>query len=178
MEHYFLYCAKIGSISGFQEKEKYLKNNPHELHTNNDIIFICACENGQLETAKWLWNFSCKINSPININAQISYVSVTPFIMACICGKINVAKWLWELSNEIGNPIDLHLYNDKAFTVSCTRGKKEVCEWLCKLYSGYKIKSIEHKHGFYFIECSVSHKNTFLINKNIQIYNNTDIVEI
>jgi hypothetical protein len=46
--------------------------------------------------AKWLYNLSLEIESPIDIHT----LEDTPFVFCCINSNLKMAKWLWEISSN------------------------------------------------------------------------------
>jgi hypothetical protein len=177
MEYYLIDCARNGDLESFKQYEKYLTKNPNCLHSQYEAIFLHACHFGKLNVAKWLWEFSVQINSPINININLPYTEFTPFIEACTTGQLEVAKWLYDICKEIDNPIDIHLYNDKAFRMSCEKGKKNVADWLCSLYPGYQMTCKSVQWGW-VIDHIIIHPEKSNINRQFNIYDKNEIVEV
>src|SRR5580704_11961741 len=90
---------------------KYLLND-HDLHIIDHLLsyfsinklFEYSCHNGQLQTARKLWELS---NHSIDLHADCKGA----FSWSCRNGHLEIAKWLWELSNHT---IDLHAENENA----------------------------------------------------------------
>ena len=75
----------LEEIQNFYEEYK-----PHiNISTENEEAFRLACENGNLEVAKWLY----QIKPTIDVSAKNDYA----FCYTCENGNLNVAKWLQTL---------------------------------------------------------------------------------
>jgi hypothetical protein len=177
MEYYLIECARQGDLDAFKEREKYLRNHPNCLHAQSEAIFLHACHFGKLHVAKWLWEFSILIHSPIDINIKLPYAEFTPFIEACVTGELEVAKWLYDICKEINNPVDIHLYDDKAFRLSCEKGKKNIAEWLCSLYPGYQMTYKSVPWGW-VIDYNIIQPENLNIDSKLDICNEKEIVEV
>jgi hypothetical protein len=56
------------------------------VHADNDFAFRFACENGHLETARWVYTLG-----GVNVHACDDLA----FRHACMCGHLETAKWLF-----------------------------------------------------------------------------------
>jgi hypothetical protein len=62
----------------------------------NEEAFRLCCENGEIEIAKWLIEFSKENGEMINIHAENEYA----FRESCESNDMEVAKWLCSLCDE------------------------------------------------------------------------------
>lgn len=129
----FLYLINQGNLDKvkqfFNKKQNLFINH---LHYDNELIFRYSCFH--IEIAKWIWDLSIKINSPINIHAK----NDEAFINSCFRCDLNMLKWLWKTSKDINSIIDIKkkydlLGSDNAFSACFWNGKIEVIEWIWKL---------------------------------------------
>jgi len=91
-----------------------------------DETFAHCCFDGYKEVARWIYDVS-KVDKKININ----YDEDSPFCSACENGHTDLALWLYKLSKMDGNTkIDLKSKRQKAFSSCCTRGFKELAEFI------------------------------------------------
>lgn len=61
-----------------------------------DELFCRVCRFGNVETAKWLFDYAMSINSPIDIHVGLKGYEKQnyPFIWACREENVKVAQWL------------------------------------------------------------------------------------
>jgi hypothetical protein len=182
-------CCYIGNIDAAKffwimakSSDKYVALNIHGI---NETIFNRTCQYGELETAKWLWDLSNEINSPINIHNNNEYV----FRICCDIGHVNIVKWLWDLSKKINSQINIHIDDDLPFKKCCEntyniKNKIEIAKFLCSLYKGYEIilersQIFPHKHKIkrYNIFSNYHIPNDYR-NKKLEICNEEDNIEI
>lgn len=84
------------------ENYEWMQNN----FNNNTYLFRCACRNGALDFAKWLYtNFK-----NIDIHAFNEYA----FRSACMFGYLDIAKWLYGLGGIVINNDEISLFYPKS----------------------------------------------------------------
>jgi hypothetical protein len=90
-------------------------------------MFIDSCENGQLETAKFIYS-KCDEVHAFNL--------VTAFNKCCKKGHIDIAQWLYSFDIE-GYRTDVDLA--PLFRIACEEGYFELAKWL------YSLKKKDNK---------------------------------
>jgi hypothetical protein len=91
--------------------------------------FINCCFHGYSEIAKWLYDLSLQIKSPIDIH-QAEDIA---FRECCGRGHLELAQWLYNLSIQNNTSINIHAKNEDAFITACYENRLEVAQWLFKL---------------------------------------------
>ncbi len=86
-----------------------------------DLLFEWACNNSQIELAKWL-----VIEYNIDVHANNHLI----FINSCADGRFEIIKWLATEHN-----VDVHINNEEAFRYSCRNGFIEIAKWLVTEYN-------------------------------------------
>jgi len=85
----------------------YESNDKTDIDFND--IFYCACRNGYLACAKWLYSLGhITINDMHRFDENVFKASV-------LGGKEDICRWLWKLCADANNMINLHINNDKIF---------------------------------------------------------------
>ena len=92
----FIYSCRMG----FKFFVKYLVlKYKINIHANDENAFRSSCENGHIETVKYLIELANQPNyQQINIHADDEYA----FRWSCQNGDIEIAKYLIELGNQAG----------------------------------------------------------------------------
>lgn len=105
-----------------EERLDYIYNTPYLFATNNNdsnckkydnLHFRWACENNNLEMAKWLFYDLDRVNLPDKA-----------FVNVCYLGRLEMAKWLWSTGR-----MD---YKD-GFLSACSNNSFEIIYWLWSL---------------------------------------------
>lgn len=94
--------------------------------------FLIACEHGQLEMAKHLYNNGLYCNSTVERDIYLDYNYI--FRTVCKNGYLEMAKWFRTL-----NVITLN--DNLSFVVSCACNQLEVAKWL------YSLGTIDIHHN-------------------------------
>jgi hypothetical protein len=165
MSQYYNKLELMFVFGYLEEIKKVWEKDKFYIHEDDEGFFKLACNNNKLECAKWLWEKSLEIKSPINICSDDCGV----FRWGCRDGNYDVVTWLWEISNQSGQPINIRVDNDYAFLESCKNYRLNVAYWLCELYSGYSIYT-----GNNMIEYKISDNPK----KNFELYDETEFIHI
>jgi hypothetical protein len=174
--------------------EYFKKNgNLNLIHGLNDNSFMISCREGYLEIAQFLWEISQNTSKPINLHnlnckafrsscinknihivkwlIELSEKNNQPFnfhkifVTGAIVEESFELKLLLETFNELGINVNIRNNNDEAFKKCCELGNIDVANFLCDLYSGYKIEyNLYNGDIEYFI-----FENDILVNKNDNI---------
>ena len=98
--------------------------------------FEWACENGNLERAKLLYE---KYKTQINLSRN----RCQTFRTVCSQNYRTIAEFLYIKSHEKGQePIDIHAHTDEAFTTACEYGYLGLAKWLYET-DQYSTESID-----------------------------------
>lgn len=92
---------------------------------DNDKAFICACQNGHLQTAEWLYTIGKLSESTYN----------DAFIGTCRKGFYAIAVWLYSLGF-----VNFRINDDCVFKYSCMNKHADIAIWLANLCSDYVLK--------------------------------------
>jgi hypothetical protein len=120
-----------------------------------DFVFAFTCNNGYLDTVKWLFSLGHFNNNENNnllfCNAcnkgyiemakwfyslgiiDINFRNGCSFIDSCLGGHLELSRWLHHIRNINVENIDIELYT-KIFYWSCEYGKFEIVKWLYSLH--------------------------------------------
>jgi len=150
---YYKYTKKCkGVVNDIIEKS--LKTN--QLHfiqglikckeyTDLDELFKLSCKNGQLTTAKRIYNLD-------NVDHHVD--DEGPFIWACYNGHLDVAKWIYSLGG-----VDHHVDNEGPFIWACTNGHLEVAKWI------YSLGGVNHHvDNHYLFRCAYCNGKLDIVN--------------
>jgi hypothetical protein len=130
----FIYEAKRGilNINNFENlyiSENYENMDDINIHYKDEMAFRIICNRRDLKMAKWLWNYSQIINSPINVRAnndEIFLNSIKPSYH--VSGEI-----IWE---------DILGVDDDDKDVNYNNNLKKInkmTEWLCSICCDYDV---------------------------------------
>lgn len=99
------------------------------IYARENHAFRWSCQNGHLETTKWL--ISVDKSFYINIHDQCE----DAFIWSCNNGHFDVVKWLIEFgeSSEVYRKIKIHMDDNDAFNYSCEMGHLDIAKYLIGL---------------------------------------------
>jgi len=113
------------------------------LNGDNGEAFRRCCEKGHLEMAKWLWQISLDIKSPIDIHVNSDYI----FRITCSTFEnLDVVKWLWQISLDMNSPIDINAQKECAFRWCCTFNNINTAKWLWQ--KSLDINSLINVHEY------------------------------
>lgn len=125
------------ACDGFLFIVKYLlKKYPDKInvHYKREQAFKCACRQGHLEIAKYLYEYTSDgVKNKINIHIDNEF----SFRWACYNGHLAIVKWLYDL--EPMNKIDVHTNEETAFKWACEDGHLNVAKWLYQLNLTNKV---------------------------------------
>jgi hypothetical protein len=118
-------------------------NNPINIHAtdeknfddgDDETPFIYSCWYGHFDIAKWLWELSLNINSPIDITKH-KFLYATPFHVCCKRNHLEMAKWIWNLSKSLNIYINIHFdkCGNSLWAPICCSGYLEMAKWLFNL---------------------------------------------
>lgn len=126
----FNYCADSGSL-GMMKLLLDMVNHiiKIDIHLYSDYAFRKFCENGNLDCAKWLYDYGIRINSPVDIHVN----SDDAFWRACINGHIELTKWLLEIFDNTNSPLDPDIIDRSLFFECCYNGKLETAKLLVSI---------------------------------------------
>lgn len=105
-----------------------LNNDNIYISNNNDILFLIACENGNLDMVKCIVNNKIFILNSKYLDSDI-YISEHAFSIVCKNGFIHIADWLINV-----NPtLNIHINNDYPLQRACYSGHYNMVKWLLNL---------------------------------------------
>ena len=119
-------ACKFGDLERVQELLPKV-NLFSDISANDELAFISACSNGNLEIAQLLYQFKP--------NIDISYGDEEAFRNACENGHLEVAQWLLQIKPDI----NISVREEKAFHYACENGHLEVVQWLLQIKSTIDI---------------------------------------
>ena len=112
-------CSDVMSlISEFVEDDftfQFVNKSSYKNIKFNNQMFISACENGNLDTAKWLMQFNPKVN-------------LTAFKRACKYGHLDVAMWLSSIHK-------VNIQSDEYLIEACKFNQLNIIRWLVQFRS-------------------------------------------
>ncbi len=120
----FLLACRKGNIKFVRSYHYYLEDYSRDLENEG---FLQACNNKQLEIAKFLFSFG-RIQS---------YYSSTALCFACSKGNIDIVKWLYSIGiTNIYYQMDGLIIEDKdyeIFSIACVDGNLDIAQWIYSL---------------------------------------------
>lgn len=122
----------------------------------NILLFKNICENGQLETAKWLYHHLLKRYGDIIFTFD-TFIKIM-FKKTCIEGHLETAKWLINIYNK---KIDIHEDDNDLFLLMCFYGHLEIAKWLIDLGENYGHGKIDI-HAYYDMAFNICCENNKL----------------
>lgn len=104
---------------------KYLiQSNYVDIHVENDVSLIVACDEGQLDVVKYLLSSSdLKEHCDIHINSD------APLRSACVKGHLEIVKYLLT-SSELTEHSNVHSDEDAAFRYAYRFGEFDILKFL------------------------------------------------
>jgi ankyrin repeat protein len=120
-------------------------------------LFMSACFNGHLETAKYIISLE-EYNAEDTREHFIHFMNESIFVSCCEKGYIDIAKWLIELGYDPKyGMINIHIHSGNwyvsAFSVSCMKGNLDIAKWLI---------SLGEKKEFIFVDDSSNCASEFI----------------
>ncbi|QKF93602.1 ankyrin repeat domain-containing protein [Fadolivirus algeromassiliense] len=106
-----------------------------DIHSNHEFPFRQACKYNKLDCVLWLYEYSNKINSPINYNIYDDYI----FRKFCRNGTLPMVKWLYKNKN-----INISAKDDAGFRKACEYGHLDVIRWILKHHPDIDITAREN----------------------------------
>lgn len=148
------FSFKWSCYFGYLEQAKYIYNvTPNlNIHCDGDYPLRSACQNGKLETVKWLlslddfnlnvyngycFRYACRnghrdiVMLLMNYNLELTLIDLNfCFRNACRNGDIEIAKILLNMNKDI----NIKSYNNYALKYSYMEGHYEITEWLINMH--------------------------------------------
>lgn len=151
LDHFLYICAENGNVGVMKWliERSIINGKSIDLHFGDDdyhtdALICIACESGQLEIMKLLYN----IIKDLDLNLDNNFL----FRNSCENGYVDIVKWLLENSK---NPINIRMMNEYPFRISCKNGYLELAKLLYQLgIDNNDPINITAKHHYAFIRSS------------------------
>lgn len=108
-----------------------LHHDKIDIHRNNENLFkqLCLNPKSKLETAKWLYDLSIHIGSPIDLHS-IDNDGDDIFTKCCLRQNLKAAELLYNFGLTAKKPFDIHAKSEKIFTQSVMLYHIDTAEWI------------------------------------------------